>query len=126
MKLIGERLLERKFGEVMPFVPNRGDVIWLEFSPQAGHEQAGRRPALVLSQMSYNGKVGLAVVCPVTSRVKGYSFEVPIPQGYAVSGVVLADQVRNVDWQARNAQWICSLPVATVSEVFRNLVKLCQ
>ena len=110
----------------MPFVPNRGDVVWLDFSPQAGHEQAGRRPALVLSQMPYNGKIGLAVVCPITSRVKGYPFEVPIPPGYAVSGVVLSDQVRSVDWQARNAQWLCSLPSLTVTEVFRNIAKLCQ
>lgn len=110
----------------MSYVPARGDVVWLDFNPQAGHEQAGRRPALVLSPASYNGKLGLAIVCPITSRVKGYPFEVPIPMGLAVSGVVLADQVKNADWQARNAQWLCSLPAATVAEVLRQLAKLFQ
>lgn len=110
----------------MSFVPERGDVVWLDFNPQAGHEQAGRRPVLVLSPASYNGKLGLAIVCPITSRVKGYPFEVPIPPGLAVSGVVLADQVKNADWQARNAQWLCALPAATVGEVLRQLAKLFQ
>lgn len=110
----------------MSYVPARGDVVWLDFNPQAGHEQAGRRPALVLSPASYNGKLGLAIVCPITSRIKGYPFEVPIPTGLAVSGVVLADQVKNADWQARNAQWLCSLPAATVAEMLRQLAKLFQ
>lgn len=110
----------------MSFVPERGDVIWLDFNPQAGHEQAGRRPALVLSPASYNGKLGLAIVCPITSRVKGYPFEVPIPSGLAVSGVVLADQVKNADWQVRNAQLLGSLPAATVAEGLRQLAKLFQ
>ena len=110
----------------MSYVPARGDVVWLDFNPQAGHEQAGRRPALVLSPASYNGKLGLAIVCPITSRVKGYPFEVSIPSGFAVAGVVLADQVKNVDWQARNAQLLCSLPTATVAEALRHLAKLLQ
>lgn len=85
----------------------------------------GIAPALVLSGMSYNGKTGLAVVCPVTNRAKGYPFEVPMPPRHAVTGVVLADQVRNVDWRSRNAQLSSSVPLAIVDEVLRNLAKLC-
>lgn len=81
--------------------PKRGDLIWLNFNPQSGREQAGRRPALVLSAGRYNRKVGLAVVCPVTSKVKGYPFEVELPTGMKVQGVALADQVRSLDWKAR-------------------------
>ena len=79
------------------YVPARGDAIWLTFTPQAGHEQAGRRPALVLSPASYNGKVGLAILCPITSQTKGYPFEVATPAGSRVSGVILADQVKSLD-----------------------------
>lgn len=73
------------------YIPARGDVVWLTFNPQAGHEQAGRRPALVLSPSSYNRKVGLAIFCPITSQVKGYPFEVAIPAGSKLGGVILAD-----------------------------------
>ena len=83
------------------YVPDRGDLVWLEFTPHAGSEQRGRRPALVLSPKSYNGKVGLALFCPVTSKVKGYPFEVKLPDGYAVSGVVLSDQLKSLDWRSR-------------------------
>ncbi len=89
---------------VARYIPERGDLVWLSFDPQAGHEQAGRRPALVLSPAAYNGKTGLALVVPVTSRAKGYPFEVALPDGLPVSGVILADHVRNVDWQARRAE----------------------
>jgi mRNA interferase MazF len=99
------------------YVPRRGDIVWLSFMPQAGHEQAGRRPALVLSPWAYNGKVGLALLCPITSRVKGYPFEVAIPEGLAVTGVVLADQVKSLDWQARQAEFADRLPDADVNEV---------
>lgn len=91
---------------VARYIPERGDLVWLSFDPQAGHEQAGRRPALVLSPAAYNGKTGLALVVPVTSRAKGYPFEVALPEGLPVSGVVLADHVRNVDWQARRAEYL--------------------
>lgn len=104
-----------------PYVPRRGDVIWLTFSPQAGHEQAGRRPAVVLSPLAYNAQVGLAILCPVTSHVKGYPFEVLIPHGLAVAGAVLADQVKSLDWRARQAEFICALPSATVSEILAKL-----
>jgi mRNA interferase MazF len=88
------------------YIPDRGDLVWLEFTPQTGSEQAGRRPALVISPKAYNGKVGLALFCPVTSRVKGYPFEVALPEGCGVIGVVLADQLKSLDWRARKAKLI--------------------
>jgi mRNA interferase MazF len=103
------------------YVPGRGDVVWITLNPQAGHEQAGRRPAIVLSPFAYNEKVGLAVLCPLTSREKGYPFEVKIPQGLAVSGVVLADQVKSLDWRVREAEWICTLPPDVVAEILGKL-----
>lgn len=108
------------------FVPNRGDVVWLEFTPQAGHEQAGRRPALVLSPRSYNAAAGLALFCPVTSRVKGYPFEVLLPAGVAVHGVVLADQIRSLDWRARKARRIASAPEGVVAEVLAKAKTLLE
>jgi mRNA interferase MazF len=101
--------------------PDRGDVVWITLDPQAGHEQAGRRPALVISPLSYNGKVGLAIFCLITSQVKGYPFEVLVPQGLKVSGAVLADQVKSLDWRARKAELLCRLPRATVVEVLQKL-----
>jgi mRNA interferase MazF len=89
-----------------------------------GHEQAGRRPALVLSPLSYNGPVGLALVCPVTNRPKGYPFEVPLPDGLAATGVVLADHVKCLDWRSRKATFICKVPEEVVAEVVRRLVLL--
>lgn len=103
------------------YVPQRGDIVWLSFHPQAGHEQAGRRPALVLSPAVYNAKVGLALFCPITSRVKGYPFEVVIPSGLAVSGVVLSDQVKSLDWRARRAEFAGQLPEVHVLEVLDKL-----
>ena len=105
----------------VPYCPKRGDVVWLTFNPQAGHEQAGHRPAIVLSPESYNRKVGLALLCPITSHVKGYPFEVKIPQGHKVDGVVLADQVKSLDWKARQTSFCCVLPNATVHEVLNKL-----
>jgi mRNA interferase MazF len=105
----------------MPYVPERGDAVWLSFNPQAGHEQAGHRPALVLSPAAYNGRVGLAILCPITTQIKGYPFEVLIPDGLAVSGAVLSDQVKSLDWRARNAQFICTLPGEVVEEVRQKL-----
>lgn len=84
--------------------PDQGDVVWLDHDPQAGHEQAGRRPALVLSPKAYNVAAGLALCCPVTSQVKGYPFEVELVGIKHLTGVVLADQLRSLDWQARNAE----------------------
>jgi mRNA interferase MazF len=104
-----------------PYVPERGDLVWLQFSPQAGHEQAGRRPALVLSTQEYNRKAGLALFCPVTSQVKGYPFEIEIPPGLLVSGVILADQIRSLDWRVRRAEFICSVFDAVIVEVVHKL-----
>ena len=103
------------------YVPRRGDVVWLTFNPQAGHEQAGRRPAVVLSPNAYNAKVGLALLCPITSQVKGYPFEVLLPHGLPVSGAILADQIKSLDWQARTAEFLCALPPAIVSEVLQKI-----
>ena len=104
-----------------PYVPERGDAVWIRLNPRAGPEQAGRRPALVLSPRAYNGKVGLALFCPITSEAKGYPFEVTIPEGQAVTGVILADQVKSLDWRVRRAEFICPLPNETVSEVLDRL-----
>lgn len=104
-----------------PYVPRRGDVVRLTFNPQAGHEQAGRRPAVVLSPLAYNAKVGLALLCPITSQIKGYPFEVSIPDGLPVNGVVLADQVKSLDWGARNAEFICTLPTMVTGEILQKI-----
>ena len=103
------------------YVPERGDAVWITLDPQAGHEQAGRRPALVLSPKAYNARVGLALLCPITSQVNGYPFEIALPDGLAVRGVVLADQVKNLDWQARKAAQICVVPADTLVRVFSRL-----
>ncbi len=100
-----------------PHVPDRGDIVWIDFDPQAGHEQAGRRPAMVVSPQSYNQKVGLVLLCPITNQRKGYPFEVPLPKGFEVTGVVLADQVKSMDWRARHAEFCCKTPAATVLDV---------
>jgi len=102
------------------YVPNRGDVVWIDFNPQAGHEQAGRRPAPILSPAAYNGKVGLAVLCPVTSQIKGYPFEATVPHGLRVGGAVLSDHIKSVDWKARKVEFICKMPDSTVREVLKN------
>jgi len=106
------------------YVPDRGDAVWLAFTPHAGHEQAGRRPALVLSPRAYNERAGLALVCPITSHVKGYPFEVEIPAGAAVGGVVLADQVKSLDWDARQAGFIAALPAPVVTRTLQLLKAL--
>jgi mRNA interferase MazF len=103
------------------YIPQRGDVVWITLNPQAGQKQAGRRPAAVLSPAAYNGKVGLAILCSITNQIKGYPFEVSIPAGLTVSGVILADQVKSLDWRARNAELICTLPEETVTEVLQKL-----
>jgi len=106
----------------MAYIPDCGDVIWLDFDPQSGHEQAGKRPALVLSPQAYNAKTSLAVVCPVTSQIKGYPFEVKLPENGKVSGVVLSDQIKSLDWHARNAAFVQSLPPDVLTDV-RNKIK---
>ena len=106
---------------VRAYVPDAGDVVWLTFDPQAGHEQRGRRPALVLSPRSYNVKARLALACPITSHVKGYPFEVALPQSGKISGVVLADHIKNLDWQAREIAFEAKAPADVVTEVRERL-----
>ena len=108
----------------MGYVPKRGDVVWITLRPQAGHEQAGRRPALVVSPVEYNRKVGLALLCPITRRVKGYPFEVLPPGGHQVKGAILADQIKSLDWRARQAEYFCELDEATVSAVIQRVTLL--
>jgi mRNA interferase MazF len=104
-----------------PYVPQRGDVVWITLNPQAGHEQAGRRPVVVLSPAAYNAKVGLAILCPLTHQIKGYPFEVLIPAGLAITGAILSDQVKSLDWRARDAELICALPTTTMNQVLQKL-----
>jgi mRNA interferase MazF len=106
---------------MVEYIPERGDVVIITLNPQSGHEQSGRRPALVLSPQAYNGRVGLAIVCPVTTQMKGYPFEVGIPDGLSVVGVILADQVKSLDWRVRKAEFVCNLPGQVVMEVIEKL-----
>ena len=106
------------------YFPDRGDVVWLQFNPQAGHEQAGKRPALVLSPKEYNQKTGLALFCPITGKVKGYPFEVKLPEGLPVEGVILADQIKNLDWISRSAQFVCLIPMEIMQEVILKVETL--
>ena len=99
------------------YVPERGDIVWLDFSPQAGFEQAGRRPGLVLSPKAYNQKTGRCVVCPITSKRKGYAFEHALPDACGIDGVVLVDHVKNQDWESRNAQYAARLTGADLDPV---------
>jgi len=103
------------------YVPERGDVVWISFNPQAGHEQAGRRPAVVLSPKAYNRKVGLAILCPITNQSKGYPFEVALPPDVDVTGVVLSDQVKSLDWRIRKADFKERLPEEVINEVLAKL-----
>lgn len=108
------------------YVPERGDIVWISLNPQAGHEQAGRRPALVVSPGSYNAKAGLALLCPITSHTKGYPFEVVLPIGLPLTGTVLSDQVRSLDWRVRNAEHACTLPAEKVTEVLAKVATLIE
>jgi mRNA interferase MazF len=103
------------------YVPRRGDLVWISLNPQAGHEQAGRRPAVVLSPETYNARVGLALFCPLTSRIKGYPWEVPLPAGLSFMGAVLADQVKSLDWRVRFVEKAGELPRAVINEIIGKL-----
>ena len=107
-----------------PYVPARGDLVWLQFDPQAGHEQAGRRPALVISPSSYNRRVGLAVCCPVTSQVKGYPFEMLLPDGLGIGGVVLSDQLKSLDWRVRKARRIAKVPEDVLQDTLAKILAI--
>ena len=106
------------------YVPNRGDVVWIDFHPQAGHEQKGRRPAFIISHRDYNARSGLALCCPITSRIKGYPFETPISPANGVRGVVLCDQIRNVDWRARKARFITQASADCLDDVLAKIEAL--
>ena len=108
----------------MAYVPKRGDAVWLNLNPQSGREQAGRRPVLILSPLAYNAKVGLAIICPITNQAKSYSFEVEIPKGLKVKGVILSDHVKNADWRTRDIEFICRLPESIVEDVIDKLTVL--
>ena len=103
------------------YVPERGDVVWLAFTPQAGREQAGRRPAVVLTPARYNNRAGLAICCPITSQAKGYPFEVALPAGLPVSGVILADQVKSLEWRSRRATLVARLPEVVLKDLLLKL-----
>lgn len=106
------------------YVPNRGDIVWIQFNPQAGHEQAGHRPALVLSPAAYNEKVGLMLCCPITSQVKEYPFEVAIKAGARIKGVVLSDQIKSLDWRVRKARKEAKATARVVREVLAKVQTL--
>lgn len=106
------------------YVPRRGDVVWLSFDPQAGHAQADRRPAFVLSPENYNRKTGLFLACPITSKVKAYPFEVALPDGLSVSGVILADQIKSLDWKVRKAEFAASVKAHVIEDVLALVLPL--
>ena len=109
---------------VDPYVPDSGDLIWLDFDPQAGREQAGRRPAVILSPRYFNQKSSVAYACPISSKVKGYRFQVLLPNGLPVHGVVLCEHMRSLDWRIRNAVFLGLMPdevLAQVREVVRTI-----
>ncbi len=109
------------------YIPRRGDVIWINFDPQLGHEQAGRRPALVFSVEYYNRYSGLLLCCPITSRIKEYPFEVLIPAGLKVKGAILSDQMKSFDWGSRDISYICKMPEIVVNDVlakFQSIIEI--
>jgi len=104
-----------------PYIPDCGDIVWLNFNPQSGREQSGRRPALVISPLVYNNKTDLAIFCPITSQVKEYPFEVKLPDNLEIAGVILSDQIKNLDWKAREAEYICKLPKSLLTETLNKI-----
>lgn len=110
----------------MAYVPQRGDIVLLTFQPQAGHEQRGRRPALVVTPAAYNGRVGLALLCPITRQLKGYPFEVVIPAGVGVEGAILVDQIKSLDWRARQAEFVTRVSSEVVADVVGKLQALIE
>jgi len=107
------------------YIPDQGDLVWLDFNPQKGREQANRRPAIVLSPKNYNQKTGLALMCPITSRAKGYPFEI-IVQDNKISGVVLTDQIKNLDWQERKVSFVKKIDNLSLKEIQEKIITLIQ
>lgn len=102
------------------YVPEKGDLVWLDFDPQSGHEQKGRRPAVCVSQKKYNQKIGLALFCPVTSHIKGYPFEIVL-ENHSINGCILSDQVKNLDWTQRNCDFIEKTTEEEINSVVDNI-----
>jgi len=106
---------------VNKYIPDRGDIVWLDFNPQLGHEQRGRRPALTLSFREYNEKIGLGIFCPITSKVKGYPFEVEVI-GKKINGCVLSDQIKSLDWTERNLEYIEKIENEKLEDVINTIL----
>lgn len=106
------------------YVPERGDIVWLQFDPRAGHEQAGHRPAFVVSPRAYNKKVGLALFCPITSKAKGNPFEVPLPKAGDIRGAILSDRLKSLDWRARKVARFDTAPDVVIQEVTARILAL--
>lgn len=106
---------------IQNYVPCRGDIIWLDFNPQTGKEQMGRRPALVISPQNYNSKVGLVIVCPITSQIKNYPFEVRLPDTFQTKGVIISDQIKSLDYSIRNAEFIEKISEKLIAEIQKKL-----
>jgi len=108
------------------YCPDGGDLVWIDLSPTLGHEQSGHRPAIVLTSLQYNVRSGLCIICPITSRARGYPFEVAVPDGHAISGIILVDQVRSVSWEQRYVKMAGAAPVKLLDEVRERLAALLQ
>jgi len=109
---------------VKNYIPDRGDIVWLTFNPQEGHEQRGRRPALILSPKDYNLKTSLASMCPITSKIKNYPFEVILPEKLSIKGVILSDQIKNLDWSVREAEYCCKIDNTILEDVLAKIKAL--
>jgi len=109
---------------VNEYCPERGDIVWLDFDPQSGHEQKGRRPAIVISPKIYNSKTGLALFCPITNQIKGYPFEVILPLNLPITGVIISDQIKSLDWKVRNAEFIVKAPKKVLNEAINKFLTL--
>jgi mRNA interferase MazF len=103
------------------YCPKRGDIVWLCFNPQSGHEQAGMRPAITISPFEYNKKTNLAIFCPITSKINGYPFEVPIYIKNKINGVILSDQVKSLDWQSRKSKLITKAETNEIEKTLANI-----
>jgi len=106
------------------YTPARNDVVWLSLQSQSGHEQAGRRPAIVISPQIYNNKTGLALFCSITSKSKGYPFEVQLPESCSIQGIILSDQIKSLDWKARQAEYICTVSSEIIQDVINKFKTL--
>lgn len=120
--MIGVSQLVKKSGS--KYIPSRGDIIWLDFNPQKGREQAGHRPAITISPKQFNSLSSLMFVCPITSKIKGFSFEVLLPEGLSTKGIVLIHHLRSVDWKTRGVKFIEKAPAEIVEEISAKLKPL--